>query len=207
MIAAVPFAYLLANDPLAPVQKAIVTKLAALLPGVRVVTHPGKVDLSELVARSVVTSPGIGVGWSRIRRAMMMDGSFGAAVEWTAYIVAEAKVVDSKRVEKEMVGFSIGQQILRILSDAEACFWDLTGVMPPEDQPSPELKPFFTIRDAAAGTAYYVVTWTQLVADIGETLFPTATATTDPEAGTVTFEDQFELAKHFFPAREVDDDA
>lgn len=75
---------LLENDRLGAVQAAIVARLTDLLPGIRVIAHPGKVDLSEIVARSVVSAPGIGLGWSRIRREAMIDGSWSASVDWTA---------------------------------------------------------------------------------------------------------------------------
>lgn len=182
-------AQLLEYDPLAPVQAAIVKTLGTMLSGVRVVAHPGRVDLSELLAKAVVTAPGVGIGWSRVRRAMHLDGSFGAQVEWVAYIVAEPALVGSRRVEKEAVGLAIGGKILRVLSDEVACFWGQTGIMPPEQQPAPELKPLFTVRDSAQGTVYYTVAWTQIVADVGETLFPTATGRTDPEHGTINYDD------------------
>lgn len=186
-------AQLLENDPLAPVQAAIVATLGALLSGVRVVSHPGRVDLSELLAKTVATAPGVGIGWSRVRRAMHLDGSFGAQVEWVAYIVAEARVVDSRRVEKEALGLAIGALILRVLADETAFFWGRDGILPPELQPMPELKPLFTVRDAENGTAYYTVTWTQIVADVGETLFPTATGRTDPDHGTINYDNADDL--------------
>lgn len=196
---------LVAADPLVPVQKAIVTTLWGLLPGVSVEAHPGKVDLSELTGKSVVTAPGIGIGWSRIRRTAVLDGSFGAAVEWVAYIIAEPKIVAGRRVEKEVVGAAIGGQLLRILSDDTTCFWGRTGILPPLRDAVPELKPLFTIKDAAQQTAYYVVTWTQTIADIGATHFPTATGRTDPEHGTIDYADQdaIDAIAHFLPALEV----
>ena len=71
MIEAAALDALLAADPVATVQAAIAARLKALLPGIAVVLHPGKVDLSEIVAKSVVAAPGIGLGWSRIRPAPM----------------------------------------------------------------------------------------------------------------------------------------
>ena len=207
MIKPQPLEQLIAADPLVPVQEAIVATLRTLLPGVRIEPHPGKVDLSELIAKSVVTAPGIGIGWSRIRRAALLDGSFGAAVEWVAYIVAEPKLV-GRRVEKEVIGAAIGGQLLRILSDDIACFWGRTGILPPADA-VPELKPFFTIKDAAQQTAYYVVTWTQTIADIGATHFPTATSRTDPEHGTINYADAdaIDAIARFLPAFEESGDA
>lgn len=189
-------AELLANDPLEPVQRVIVQTLSALLTDVRVVAHPGRVDLSELLAKSVATAPGIGIGWSRVRRAMYVDGSFGALVEWVAYIVVEAKLVSGKRVEKEAIGLAIGGQLLRILADGEKCFWGRPGIMPPERQPEPDLKPLFTVRDAANATAYYTVTWTQIVADVGTSLFDERPiGRFDPETIAVSFPDDPHVAK------------
>lgn len=205
MIAAAPLDQMLAADPIAAIQRAIVSTLSSLMPGVAVTAHPGKVDLSELLAKSVVQAPGIGIGWSRIKRAGMIDGSFGAAVEWTAYIVAEARMVANRRVEKEAVGIAIGQQLLRILGD-DSSFWDRTGVLPPAREPSPELKPFFTIKDAAQGTAYYVVTWTQVAADIGTTAFPTQTGSVNLNDGSVEYTEAGfrDLIASFIPAERDD---
>ncbi len=180
---------MLAADPVASLQAEIVSSVKTLLTGVTVARHPGKVDLSELVAKTVVTAPGVGIGWSRIRAADMIDGSFDLAVEWVAYIVADARVVGLKRVEKEEVGIAIGVRMLAILNDKEASFWGRTsGLMPVSQSPVPELKPLFTVRDAAQGTAYYTVTWTQVIPDAGLTYFPQHIGTIDGETGAIEYE-------------------
>lgn len=197
---------LLTDDSLEPVQRAIVQTLSALLPDVRVVAHPGRVDLSELLAKSVATAPGIGIGWSRVRRAMHVDGSFGALVEWVAYIVTEAKLVSGKRVEKEAIGLAIGGQVLRVLADGEKCFWGRSGILPPERQPEPDLKPLFTVRDAANATAYYTVTWTQIVADIGTSLFAEqALGRFDPGTIAVSYPDDPHVARAIAALADQDD--
>ncbi|MCB5204252.1 hypothetical protein LH464_17435 [Neorhizobium sp. T786] len=181
---------LLARDPLAPVQSAIVATLKPLLPGVSIEKHPGKVDLSELVAKTVVLAPGIGIGFSRVRETFLTDGATCFAVEWVAYIVAEAKVVATRRREKEEVGLAIGARLLAILADPTISLWGLHGTMPIEDKPSPEMKPFFTIKDAKQGTAYYAVTWTQVVADISSAVFPEATGAVSEDATHIQYEDE-----------------
>ena len=99
----------------------------------------------------------------------------------------------------------IGQQLLRILGD-DSSFWDRTGVLPPAREPSPELKPFFTIKDAAQGTAYYVVTWTQVAADIGTTAFPTQTGSVNLNDGSVEYTEAGfrDLIASFIPAERDD---
>ena len=200
---------LLTIDRVAPMQTAIVTALRTLLPGVAVTAHPGKVDLSELVSRTVVQAPGIGVGWSRIREVMITDGAFCLSVEWVAYIVAEARVVSQRRVEKEAVALALGGRLLEILADEDTSLWNLHGLLPVESTPPAELKPLFTVKDASQGVAYYTVTWTQVVADLGGRVFPEHTGTVDIESGLINYEsaEALEAIAPWIPAREVPDDA
>lgn len=194
MIEPKPLEALLAADPLLPMQAAIVERLKTLLPGVSIARHPGKVDVSELIAKSVVNAPGVGVGWSRIRTVALSDGSVSLAAEWVAYIVAEARPVAERRVEKEAIALAIGGRILHILADAETALWGLTGILLPETTPAPELKPLFTVRDASQGVAYYTVTWTQVIADTGWTAFPTAPGHYEEAGNLIRFSDDAALA-------------
>jgi hypothetical protein len=171
---------LLAADPIASLQKVIVSTIKTQILGVTVINHPGKVDISELIEKTVVPAPGISIGWTRARAAGLSDGSYGLAVEWVAYIVAAARVVGLKRTEKEEVGIALGARLLAILND----------LMPVSETPVPELKPIFTVKDAAQGTAYYTVTWTQVIPDVGQTYFPQVTGTVAEDAGTISYEDE-----------------
>lgn len=180
---------LLARDPLAPVQSAIVDTLKPLLPGVSIEKHPGKVDISELIKKTVVKAPGIGIGWSRVRESFLMDGATCFAVEWVAYVVAEATVVGQRRREKEEVGLAIGARLLSILADPFASLWGQHGILPVEEKPGAELKPLFTIKDSHQGTAYYFVSWTQVVADIGPAVFPDPIGQVGEDASHIQFED------------------
>jgi hypothetical protein len=182
---------LLAADPIASLQKVIVSTIKTQILGVTVINHPGKVDISELIEKTVVPAPGISIGWTRARAAGLSDGSYGLAVEWVAYIVAAARVVGLKRTEKEEVGIALGARLLAILNDPVVSFWGRTsGLMPVSETPVPELKPIFTVKDAAQGTAYYTVTWTQVIPDVGQTYFPQVTGTVAEDAGTISYEDE-----------------
>ncbi len=199
-------ASLLAQDRLGEMQFAIVATLDRLIEGVRVAAHPGKVDVSELIAKTIVPAPGIGIGWSRIRRAAISDGAYNLGVEWTAYIVAEAAAIGMRRVEKERIGLAIGSRILAILADNREPFWGLRGVLPPEETPAPEFKPIFTVKDASQGVAYYAVTWTQTIADLGRGHFPAVDGKAYPDAGVIGYgsiEDLNSLLG-FVPGEEVD---
>ena len=186
MIEPKTLAELLAADPLAAVQSAIVARLKALLPGVAIVSHPGKIDISEVVAKSVVASPGIAVGWSRIRAPRLVDGSFAATVEWSAYVVVEDMAIGGRRKGREEVGLAIGRRLVEIVEDADEQTWGLGLLLPPAADPPPELKPLFTVKDATQGAAYYAVTWTQTIVDQGRSLFAGQTPTaTSSETGAI----------------------
>lgn len=203
-------AQLLVDDPLAPLQAAIVSTLRALILDVTVLAHPGKVDVSELISKTVVRAPGIGVGWNKVKSAQHADGSLYLIVEWVAYVVAEAMVRDDRRKEKEAIGLAIGGRIVEILADLETSLWGLPGVLPPETTPPAEMKPLFTIRDAAHGVAYYTVTWTQIMPAIGDGVFPRHFGRYDEQLGVIRFEDadQIDELAPWVPARrEADEDA
>lgn len=201
---------LLAFDPLAPLQSAIVATITTLNPGLNVVKHPGKVDLSELIGKTVVKAPGVGIGWSRIREAQMADGHFNLLVDWVAYIVCEAKSVNNRRIEKEAMALAIGARLLAILADDIAATWNRTGVYPPESTPPAEMKPLFTVRDQAQGMAYYTVTWTQIVADLGDSVFPEHVGRYSEEGGVtgvIGFDDAADIddLAPWIPAQEEPD--
>ena len=84
MIAPKPLDQLLATDALGPLQAAIVSTLRTLNPGVTVEAHPGKVDISELVNKTVVKAPGIGIGFSKFKTGQQAEGHFWLAIEWVA---------------------------------------------------------------------------------------------------------------------------
>ena len=209
MIAPKPLDQLLATDALGPLQAAIVSTLRALNPGVTVEAHPGKVDISELVNKTVVKAPGIGIGFSKIKTGQQAEGHFWLAIEWVAYVVAEAKVVGNRRIEKEAVGLAIGGRVLEILADLETSLWGRTGVLPPETTPPAELKPLFTIKDQSQGVAYYTVTWTQIMADQGASVFPEHAGRYNEETGLIDYDEgrMINEIAPWIPAAEEADDA
>ena len=200
-------AEILDNDVVAPVHAAIVSTLQILNPGLKIVRHPGKVDISELVAKTVVAAPGVGVGFVKMREGRRSDGIFFVSVDWVAYIVVQSAVVAGKRREKEDQGLAIGARLLAILADEEASLWGRSAILPVETVPAPELKPLFTVRDQNEGMAYYTVTWTQVIAELGASVFPAVTGHYDEETGTINFgsEDALDAIAPWIPAREETD--
>ena len=66
-IAPATLSEMIASTRFEEVRKAVVTELARLLKGVTVVGHPGKLDMNDVLAKSVVAAPGVAVGWGRLR--------------------------------------------------------------------------------------------------------------------------------------------
>jgi hypothetical protein len=162
---------LLAADPIARYQAAIADRLAQLLPDITVKTHPGKVSISQLDAKAIMATPGIAVGWSRVRDASAIDGTVAITVDWIAYVVTEHKVIGGRRVEREALALAIGFALLGILADPTAATWGVPRIAPPAEAPPAQLSPVFTIADQAEGTSYLAVTWSQTIVDQAPGLF------------------------------------
>lgn len=200
-------AQILDNDAVAPVHAAIVSSLQTLNPGLKIIRHPGKVDISELVSRTVVKAPGVGIGFSKMREGRRAEGVFFVSVDWIAYIVVQSAAIAGKRREKEDLGLAIGARLLTILADETASLWGLQGILPVEEAPAPELKPLFTVVEQAEGMAYYTVTWTQVIADLGTSVFPAVAGHYNETTGAIDFgsEEALDSIAPWIPAREEDD--
>lgn len=168
---------LILDNRLEAVKSAIVQTVTSHLSGVSVLSHPGKLDISDVVENDIVKVPGIAIGWTRIRAAEEVAASHGLTVEFAAYIVVEDRAdLDLKRrVDREIVGHAIGGFLLQILGDEDAASWGLSYIGLPLTTPPAEFRPLFTAKSFARGLAYYVVTWTQTIFEHGASPFSTAT--------------------------------
>jgi hypothetical protein len=192
MIEPVTLSSLLAANRVDEVKTAIVSRIRTLLPDVAVVSHPGKLDISDVVSEDIVKTPGIAVGWSRIRALEDIASGYGLMIDWTAYVVVEdrADTAAKRRFERESVAHAIGGFLIRLLGDEDEACWGLARIAPPEGAPAPEFKPLFTSRSFAKGMAYYAVTWSQRIVDEGEPPFPgIAPAVSETDHEQVLFED------------------
>lgn len=171
MMEPIALAALVQADPLKGWQSAIVDTITRLLSGVTVRPHPGKIDISQMMAKTIVPAPGIAVGWSRVRPAAYIDGHYDLTVDWSAYIVVEDAVLNGKRVDRDRIGFAIGSRLLQILADPDVALWGLTSIDMPAEQPAPQLSPLFSVSDEAKGTNYLAVTWAQAMIAQGPGLF------------------------------------
>lgn len=197
MIAPALIPQLVGGTRLAVTRDAIRTALAALLPGVTVVAHPGKVDINDFVAKAIVQAPGVAVGYTRLRQAADVAGTWSDLVDFACYIVVDDYVDSTAQpprvIGRELVGHAIGAQILGALRDPDLPYWGLTSVEPPATDPAPALTPVFTMKVEANMTAVYAVTWTQALANDGAPMFggpPMAAATADdfPDHADLVFD-------------------
>lgn len=176
-LAPVTLPEMIASTRLQELRKAVVARLKALLKGVAVVEHPGKLDINDVLAKTIVAAPGVAIGWTRVREARDLDQGYSLGIDFVAYIVAEdfADQATKVRTDRATVGLAIGAQLLLILSDEDTASWGLGGVAPPAAEPGPELRPVFTMKSAEQGASLYVVTWTQWLLRQGRPRFGGAT--------------------------------
>ncbi|PWV97710.1 hypothetical protein DFR52_106235 [Hoeflea marina] len=192
MIEAKTLSGLILDNRIEAVKTAIVQTITSHLSGVTVLSHPGKLDISDVVENDIVKAPGIAIGWTRIRAVEDVSASHGLMVEFAAYIVVEdlADIGLKRRVDREVVGHAIGGFLLQLLGDEDAASWGLTYIGLPLTTPPAEFRPLFTARSFARGMAYYVVTWTQTVFEHGASPFSTETPqVSETEDEQVLFDD------------------
>lgn len=180
MIEPASLAELMTADPVTPLRDAIAEKLAELFPGVTVKSHIGKLDIYDVVKRDLVRAPGIAVGWTAIKSPREVSGAYCMPVNLAAYIVTEDKSINNRRVDRAEIAHAIGTRLLDILHDPDIAGWGVDNTGLPEGNPSPELKPIFTATSYEKGTAYYAVTWTQMIADRGPNFLGGPTPTIIP---------------------------
>ncbi|EAU40160.1 hypothetical protein FP2506_11407 [Fulvimarina pelagi HTCC2506] len=151
----------------------IVATLASLLPGVKIVPHYGKLDINDVVAKEIVSAPGVMIGWTGLSDDREIDGRARQTIQWSAYIVAEdhADTATRRRVSRDTVAHAIGSRILDILRDPTTASWGLTEIDRPLPEPAPKFVPMFTAKSWAEGAALYAVSWYQALWNVGEGYF------------------------------------
>ena len=175
MIAPAPLLQLLAGSRVVQARDAVKATIAVLLPGVMVVTHPGRLDINDYVQKAIVAAPGVAVGYARLRQAADPAGTWSDVVDFVAYVVVDdlvdRTVTPPRTYPRELVAHAIGGRILQALRDPTLMFWGIDGIEPPGQDPGPSLTPVFTMKAEQNMTAVYAVTWSQALANDGEAFF------------------------------------
>ncbi len=175
----------LADARLMTAHKAIVATLGPLFPGVDVVRHPGRVDLTDLLEKQIFRAPTIAVAATRVRVSRELAGQYECIVEWTGYLIVEDQVVGGRRIERDEIAHALGVGILNVLDDPQTARWGLDDISDPALSPQPEYRPIFAVRALEQGVALYGVTWTQTLYALGAPLWDFASPPPDDLVGGV----------------------
>jgi len=149
---------LVANAHVKAARDAIVAKLRTLFVDIEVRTHLGKLDISDVLEKSIFNPPTIAVAATRMKPDGRLSGADDFVIDFTAYVVAERVLVEGRRVEGDEMALGICGALLVALADEDFARWGLEDIGPPDDA---EAKPLFTIKSIAKGVVYYAVTWKQ----------------------------------------------
>lgn len=149
---------LVANARVKSARDAVVTRLKTRFVDLETRAHLGKLDISDVLEKSVFNPPTIAVAATRMRPDGRLSGADDFVVDFTAYVVAEDLMVEGRRVERDEMAIGICEALLLSLSDEDFARWALEDIGPPEDA---EAKPLFTIKSMTQGVVYYAATWKQ----------------------------------------------
>ncbi len=203
-IAPVSVATLCATDPAGALIDAAAATFKRLITGVHVASHPGKVDIADIVASETMALPAIRIGFTRMRATSEAAAHHGLMLDVIAYIVTGelTDLSEKRRVNREVVARAIGARMIDILIDDTLSAWGLEAVTPPSRTPGPEFKPVFTSDAYAKGVAWYAVTWSQTLIDLSPSVGGTSPFRLNGEGGEMLAPDieaEAEIAALFFP--------
>jgi hypothetical protein len=159
---------LVANARVKGARDAIVTTLKTLFVDIEVKTHLGKLDISDVLQKSIFNPPTIAVAATRTKPDGRLSGADDFVVDFTAYVVTEDLLIGGRRVGRDEMALAICEGLLLSLTDDDFSRWNVEDVGPPEDA---EAKPLFTIKSVAQGVVYYAVTWKQTLFDVAPANF------------------------------------
>ncbi|MFL9829016.1 hypothetical protein, partial [Rhodoplanes sp. SY1] len=164
MIAPATIAERLAASRLVGFLPAIEAALKPLFPDVTVRSHPGRIDVSDLIEKDIFLPPMIAVALTRWRGPVGVGGDWKLALECAAYVVTQDVAIGGRATPRQEVAFALSHGILDVLADFGTARWGLQNIGSPEDA---EARPLFTSETFAKGAAFYAVTWKQALFGLG----------------------------------------
>lgn len=158
-----PILDLVAASRLFDLRRAIVATLSWLFPDVQVVAHPGKIDMSDVIAGGVFAGVSMHVAATRLPAdAGTSAGQMASAVDLAVYVVAEDRSYgEPKRlVTRDEIALALCDALKELLEQpsGSASRWGLSDVGYPV---AVEAKPLFTAKSYAKGLVFWAVTWRQ----------------------------------------------
>jgi hypothetical protein len=162
-------AEMLARARVFALRTAVVAAFAEHFPDLEVKAHIGKLDMSDVLEKSIFAPPTIAIAATRIIDEDRLSGSDDILVQMTAYVVTEDKMfVDGSQrrlVTRDELALAICEEALVALSDLDWTDWGLENIGDPDGV---ESFPLFTLKSFERGTVYYAVTWKQRLYALGE---------------------------------------
>lgn len=162
---------ILAQPRVKALRDAVVAQLQTRFVDLEVRPHIGKLDISDVVEKSIFNPPSIAVAATRVKPDGRLSGADDFVVDLTAYVVAEDLMVCGARVERDEMAIAICEALLISLADDDFADWGAENVGLPDDAQG---QPLFTIASMTRGAVYYAVTWRQTLYAVPPANFWTA---------------------------------
>jgi hypothetical protein len=153
---------LVAVSQIQNLQDAIVATLTMLLPDLDVKSHPGKLDLNDVVDKDMFRAPALAVAITRQVEHDRLSQSRDVKVDIAIYVIVEDALigVPPRMVKRDELGHAICDALTALLNNRSSSRWNYQAAR--LDFPCDvEAKPLFTSTAFENGTAFYAVTFTQ----------------------------------------------
>lgn len=185
----------IAASRLAPLPAAIAATLRPLFLGVTVKTHPGRIDVEDVLAGDVFLPPMIAISLIAADPVVEIAGDYSVLAECCAYVISEDIAIGDLAVGRDQVALAMCQGVADVLDDLDMARWGLADITSPADI---RIRPLFTQLSFEKGIAFYAVTWRQKLFELGAPM-PPPMATEQ----LITIEDGVEVT--LWPTEGVDD--
>ena len=169
MIAARTLSERLAVARLAALPDAMTAILRPLFPDVTVRTHPGRIDVADVVAGDIFQPPMIAVSVIGATAPVQVPGQYDIVAECAAYVVTEEMAISGRSTPREQVALALCHGLLDILADFQTPRWGLGDITRPAEM---RAQPLFTALSYQKGFCFYAVTWRQTLFAEGAPMTP-----------------------------------
>ena len=159
---------LVENGRLHALREAIVAQLAPHFADVAIVSHPGKIDIADAVARKTFVTPCVAIAVTRAKPEGRLSRADDVTASVAAYVICDTLMIDGRMVYGDELALAVCEALLVALSDDGLTRWELQNIGPAEDA---EGAPLFTVKNLTEGTVYYAGTWKQTLYSVASPSF------------------------------------
>ena len=159
----------IAASRLAPLPAAIANSLRPLFLGVQVKTHPGRIDVADVLAGDIFLPPMIAISVVAADPEVQTPADYSIHAECCAYVVSEDMAIGNLSTGRDQVALAMCQGVADVLADMDAPRWGLASITSPD---TIRIRPLFTQLSFEKGIAFYAVTWRQRLFELGAPMPP-----------------------------------